>query len=40
MLTDDYIMRMTNQVLAVFLQALGLKKAGQRDLRAWCDRLP
>ena len=29
MLTEDYIMRMINQVLAVFLQALGLKKAGQ-----------
>jgi hypothetical protein len=29
MLTEDYIMRMINQALAVFLQALGLKKAGQ-----------
>ena len=29
MLTEDYIMRMINQVLAVFLQAVGLKKAGQ-----------
>ena len=29
MLTEDYIMRMINQVLALFLQALGLKKAGQ-----------
>lgn len=29
MLTEDYIMRMINQVLAVFLQALGLKKAGK-----------
>ena len=29
MLTEDYIMRMINQVLAVFLQALGLKRAGQ-----------
>jgi hypothetical protein len=29
MLTEDYIMRMISQVLAVFLQALGLKKAGQ-----------
>ena len=29
MLSEDYIMRMINQVLAVFLQALGLKKAGQ-----------
>ena len=28
-LTEDYIMRMINQALAVFLQALGLKKAGQ-----------
>lgn len=27
MLTEDYIMRMINQVLAVFLQAMGLKKA-------------
>jgi tetratricopeptide (TPR) repeat protein len=31
MLTEDYIMRMINQVLAVFLQALNLKKAGQPD---------
>jgi tetratricopeptide (TPR) repeat protein len=31
MLTEDYIMRMINQVLAVFLQALGLKKAGLLD---------
>ena len=29
MLTEDYIMRMINQALAVFLAALGLKKAGQ-----------
>jgi len=29
MLSEDYIMRMINQVLALFLQALGLKKAGQ-----------
>lgn len=29
MLTEDYIMRLINQVLAVFLQALGLKKAGK-----------
>ena len=29
MLTEDYIMRMINQVLAVFLQAVGFKKAGQ-----------
>jgi tetratricopeptide (TPR) repeat protein len=29
MLTEDYIMRMINQTLAVFLQALGFKKAGQ-----------
>jgi hypothetical protein len=29
MLTEDYIMRLINQVLAVFLQALGLKKAGE-----------
>ncbi|OGN92343.1 MAG: hypothetical protein A2Y88_03405 [Chloroflexi bacterium RBG_13_48_10] len=29
MLSEDYIMRMINQVLAVFLKALGLKKAGQ-----------
>jgi tetratricopeptide (TPR) repeat protein len=31
MLTEDYIMRLINQVLAVFLQALGLKKAGKYD---------
>lgn len=37
MLTEDYIMRMINQVLAVFLQAVGLKKAGQysQALRAF-----
>jgi len=29
MLTEDYIMRMINQALTVFLQALGLKKAGK-----------
>jgi hypothetical protein len=29
MLTEDYLMRMINQVLAVFLQAMGLKKGGQ-----------
>ena len=29
MLTEDYIMRMINQALAVLLIALGLKKAGQ-----------
>jgi hypothetical protein len=29
MLTEDYIMRLINQVLAVFLQAVGLKKAGK-----------
>jgi hypothetical protein len=29
MLTEDYIMRMINQALAVFLAALGLKRAGQ-----------
>lgn len=29
MLTEDFIMRMINQALAVFLAALGLKKAGQ-----------
>ena len=28
MLTEDFIMRMINQVLAVFLKALGLKKTG------------
>jgi len=31
MLTEDYIMRMINQALAVFLAALGLKKAGKYD---------
>jgi hypothetical protein len=29
MLTEDYIMRMINQAMAAFLQALGLKKAGK-----------
>src|SRR4030043_328375 len=29
MLSEDYIMRMINQALAVLLIALGLKKAGQ-----------
>jgi len=29
MLTEDYIMRMINQALAVLLTALGLKRAGQ-----------
>jgi hypothetical protein len=29
MLTEDYILRMINQALAVFMIALGLKKAGQ-----------
>jgi hypothetical protein len=31
MLTEDYIMRLINQVLAVFLQAVGLKKAGAKS---------
>ncbi len=31
MLTEDYIMRMINQALAVFLAALGLKKARKYD---------
>ncbi len=31
MLTEDYILRMINQALAVFLRALGLKKAGKRN---------
>jgi hypothetical protein len=31
MLTEDYIMRLINQVLAVFLQAVGLKKAGKLE---------
>jgi hypothetical protein len=29
MLTEDYIMRLINQALAVFMAALGLKKSGQ-----------
>jgi hypothetical protein len=29
MLTEDYILRLINQALAVFMTALGLKKAGQ-----------
>jgi hypothetical protein len=40
MLTEDYLMRTINQTLAIFLQALGLKKTGQRSLQARSDRFP